>query len=344
MFSFLIHSISSYKFHNVTYLTSNNWNKEIEHRKNGSVYFVIFHGEHCPACQATYPLFQEMVDAADGMIKFGNVDTSKEQYLATKFLTYTIPTLIVFHKDGYTKYEGSRNPKQMLRYVSKFIPKLVDKIPSEEEEEWLPKEGKKEAILFSTKAKRAPTLWNALAASFEGSGIKFGYSNNQDFMEQFDVSVGPTVVLVSGENTSIYDGEIGFSSIQNAIGAYFPNSLSDRPKQNKKTVHNPATVLILKTKDDFNSVCKGRGFFCIIHGSDEIDPIFQNAAKMYRNDPFRFFICNKNCPYKNLQNGIKVIHSRRNAFIDIPSLNDLGSYLDRIIDGGAKWTNTPTEL
>lgn len=335
IFSFWILFTQSANFHNITQLTSNNWNKEIEHRKNGTVYFVMFHGDHCPACRMTYPIFQEAADIADGMIKFGNVDTSREPYIASRFHILSIPTFIIFHHDGDTQYSGPRAAKKMVQYASKFIQNVSIPI----DQTWLPKDGFKAAILFTSKSSSL-TLWNALASYFDSTGIQFGFSSDPQMMEQYDIAFGPAIVFINGESQIKYMGQMSFSSIQKSIKETFPNCdpTSKPPSKNNILLSG---VTKLRTKEDFESYCKGKGFFCIIQGGEEPEPGFKHAANLYKNDPFKFFTCGTDCEFKQYKEGLHIIHPRRNAHIDISSMDELSSTIDHVIDGGARWKNEP---
>ena len=321
-----------------TLLTSKNWNKEIEKRNSTTVYFVMFHGEHCPACQMSYPAFTEASQSAKGMVKFGNVDTSKEYNIARNFDIRGIPTFIIFHPDGNTVYYGDRSARSMINSASKYIPDLTEKVS----EEWL-SESTKAAILFTNK-RVAPPLWSSVSCHLSNNtqNIKIGFSSDSNIQEKFQVKKIPTILFIDGSSKKNYEGKNELNEILISINKYFseekPQESISKPKTSQQGIQS------LPSKEEFKKLCKGTNKYCVISKTDTISEQLNSISIKYRHDPFLFFTCKENCLYDFIDFGTYIIHNKRNSMIHVKNNEELITNLDRIIDGGAKFINYDKEL
>ncbi|OHS96000.1 Thioredoxin family protein [Tritrichomonas foetus] len=312
-------------------LTANNFQREVEHRDNKTVYFVMFHGQHCPACQMAYPEFVEAANEAVGMVKFGHIDTSQEYALGSQFQIYSIPTFIIFHPNGQTTYNRERLARTMLNVASRFIPNLSQPV----DDSWLPTNETRSVILFTDK-QNTPPIWSAISCEFENNtkNIQIGFCNNATIQKEFGITAVPTILMINGEHKFVYNNKNRFQLIRKTIIDFFEGVIPDSPKP------TPAPVLIdnLESQEDFENQCKGKGLFCVVQKGEEPTSEFNNAAKKYRHDHFKFFLCKpENCPFDFLKESVWIFHHRREAGIRVDNLETLGSTLDRVIDGGARF-------
>ena len=342
MFSALLIAGSCHKFKKVTALTDRNFKKYVDNRNESTVYFVMFHGDHCPACQMAYPEFQAAAYNSGGMIKFGNVDTSYQQQLASRFQIMGIPTFIVFHSKGQTNYQGPRTARHFLNFGSKFIPPNAQEINSS----WLPAEDTKEAILFTSRRK-APAIWNAIASFFKvntvnESKIQIGYTNDPKMMKEFHVIAQPTILMINGNVSREYTGKSNYSILRKTLVDFYNGKMPKEPVRAKPT---PAPVIIgnITSMESFNEKCKGHSTFCVVQKIQQADETFKELAKRFRRDPFKFVICGDKCPLK-IPDGVSVFHKSRPQFFTT-TIDQLAGELDRIIDGTASsiWKNYPQE-
>lgn len=331
MLVFLLQTVKSANFgHSITELTSKNWEKQIKKRSNTTVYLVMFHGQHCPACQMAYPAFEEAGDEAAGMIKFGHVDTNKEYNIASQFNIRGIPHFIIFHPKGEKVYNGDRSARSFLNTASRFIPNIAEDV----DETWLPSNETKSVILFSDKTK-APPIWAGISCAFQGNkdGIRIGYSSNQEIRSKFNVTAVPWILMINNETSYVYSGKNSYSLIRKTIIDFFAGKIK-RP-QPKTPV--PVSILKMESIEEFNNACKGHGNFCVLLG-EKSDAQYQTIARKYRNDPFKFYECDEKCPFEFSKGAIHIFHHRRDAAIKVQTLVDLPTNLDRVIDGGARFT------
>ena len=320
----------SYNFgKNVVHLTANNFPKEIEKRANTTVYLVMFHGERCPACQMAYPEFAEAANDADGMLKFGHIDTSRDPALASRFNIYGIPTFIIFHPQGETTYMRDRSSRAFLNAAARYIPDVSKPVDAS----WA--QASRSVILFSDKPS-APPLWRSLSCHYEGSGISVGFTNDQELAKTFNVRTFPEIHLIDGEKKMVYSGRNKFNAIRETIDGFMDGTIEVTPTPTPTPL--PKLVYELDDAEEMEKACTGKGVFCVFAGADEATKEFEEVAKKYRHDHFRFYVCGPECPVEYARKGIWVRHHKReNMAIKVESLDALGSTLDRVVDGGAKF-------
>ena len=314
----------------VTRLTSSNFQEEVKHRSNHTVYFVMFHGERCPACQMAYPEFVRAAEESAGMVKFGQVDTSVEYSLANEFNIMSIPRFYIFHSGGQRQYDGDRSARALLNVASRYIPNLSENVT----EEWKDKEDLKAIVLFSTRD-HAPPLWNGVSCFFENNDkdIRVGFSNNQTIHQLFGITAQPTILMIDGNTKVVYPGKNKYSDITKIANDFFNGIIPKTPTPTPPPVY----VHTLQSQDEFDQQCKGKGLFCVVERAEEPSKEFEEIAKKYRNDHFKFFICGEKCPFDYLQDNVWIYHHRRDAAIKVTNSTVLGATLDRVIDGGARF-------
>ena len=311
----------------ITKLTSQNFESEIDKRSNLTVYMVMFHGAHCPACQMAYPQYQEAAEESQGMIKFGEVDTSVEYSLGSRFQIHSIPTFIIFHPKGQTMYNRERSARSFLNSASQFLPHLAQPV----NEAW--SEKPKAVILFSDKP-TSPPLWAGISCAFSGTDIEIGFTNNQTLARRFGITAFPTIYMIDKEIKMVYNGKNKFALIRKGINDFFEGKL--RPTPTPEPTPLPKLIHQLESAEEIQNECKGKGVFCVIEGGEKPSRAFEAAAQKYRHDRFRFYTCGEKCPLEYAKKGILILHHRRDAAIR--SLEDeLHANLDRVLDGGARF-------
>jgi len=318
-----------------TTLTSKNWNKEVEKRNSTTVFFVMFHGDHCPACRMAYPAFKEAAQSAAGMVRFATIDTSKEYDIASKFNIRGIPTFMAFHPDGSELYYGDRSARSMINFGSKYIPNL-----SEQADETWAKGAEKSVILFTNK-KIVPPLWASVSCHMANNtkGIRVGIVTEQKEFSSFNVTAVPTIMMLDNGKTFVYNEKPSVLNIVEKINKFFAGEISETPKPKPVKKISDPQILKLLTEEDFDKMCKGSGTFCVIMQGEEPNDVFNQLSSKYKHDPFKFLTCGQKCPFKWVKEGAYIVHHKRNAVVHTNSNEEIASNLDRVIDGGAKWVN-----
>jgi hypothetical protein len=311
---------------NVVSLTTAKFSREVDKRCNHSVWFVMFHGQRCPARRQAYPEFIKAANDAAGMVSFGEVDTDIEYGLGNRFSVRSIPSFHIFYPGGSVKYQSSRESRSMLNAACQRIPRLAEEV----DESWFNVSGLRAAVLFTNK-QTAPPIWAAISCNYSGSGIRIGIARNDSLRRRLNVRTVPSIVLFDGDASLTYTGETAFRAVRSTVQKFFAGEITPTPVPKKKTyVRNVTSVA------DFNAVCKGKGVFCVVGSVDQAR--LEHVAFRYRNDKFKFWRCGEGCPLDFANEGLWILHHRRDTAIRLEGLRGVEATLDRVIDGGAQFT------
>lgn len=314
----------------VTELTSQTWKKLIEKRDNKTVWIVDFQGDYCPACRQAAPLFAEAAEQSRGMVRFGSLDTQRNNDIASQFNIRYIPTFIIFYPGGHKVYNGERSTRGFCNAGAKYIPNNSNEI----DETWTDG-SKKAAILFTNKG-QVPPMWAAISNRFLGSeeGVSIGHALNSEKKELFNITAFPTVLVSDGNKSRIFDGKPGFRAIENFIVKFFDGTLPDpTPKPTPK----PKGVIIetIDTEEKFDKICHKKKNCVILAG--EADEEFKQIANKFQHDPFIFATCPAGSKLDYIKKGIWIFHRSQEKCSIVESVDKLNNALDRIIDGSLHW-------
>ena len=194
------------------------------------------------------------------------------------------------------------------------------------DETW--KDMNRTVILFSDK-KKVPPLWKAISCHFVNKSVRIGFTDDEKMRKLFNIQILPTILMTDNGTHYVYPGKNSFQDIKKSIVNFFQGKI----KIQKSNI--TVDVEHLKSIEEFNEKCKGKGAYCVIRSNDQESSDFKQIAIKYRNDPFKFFFYDKACSLDYVKDGIYIIHPRREAAIHVPTDNDLRVSLDRVIGGDA---------
>jgi thiol-disulfide isomerase/thioredoxin len=326
---------------NVATLTGAKFSKEVDWRPNNTVWFVMFHGTHCPACQQIYPEFIKAANEAAGMVKFGQVNVNDEYSLAGRFSVRQIPAFYLFYPGGQSQYQEYPQSRKMLNAACARIPRLAEAI----NETWLANSESKSAILFTDKP-ACPPIWAAISCEFINSTLRIGISNDKAMRSKFKVTSVPSILLIDGDQQMTYEGKMAFPDVLKGIKSYFSDT---EPKPTPKIViHKKSLSNVLVHKlvglAEFNQECKGQGTFCVVEGAEKPSETYEKLAEKYRREKTQFYFCGQDCPLDYARSGVWILHHKREAGIRLESLDAFESTLERVLDGRGEFKPMSTFL
>ena len=331
MFSFLL-SFACCGSHGkyVTELTTKTFRKLVEGRNETTVWIVDFQGDYCPACRQAAPYFAEAAQKSLGMVRFGSLDTTKNQEIAAQFNIRYIPTFIIFYPGGKHKvYMGERSTRGFSNAAAKYIPNHSQEI----DETWND-DSSKSVILFTNK-RVVPPMWAAISCNFlESDDIRIGHALDSTHAEEFNVTAFPTVLAMDGAKTRTFDGTPSFKAISTFITKFFDGTL---PDPTPKPTPRPKGAVIEKidTEEQFEKLCRAHKNCVIMKGDATED--FKKAAAKFQHDPFLFATTEGNSDMAYIKEGTWLFHrSQEKAYI-VNSQDQLITALDRILDGSLQW-------
>ena len=84
---------------------------------------IDFYADWCPPCNALAPIFAELADEYDEKVDFYKVNVNEENELAALFDIRSIPTLILFARDGHLqRVVGALDRAHLKKLVEGLLP------------------------------------------------------------------------------------------------------------------------------------------------------------------------------------------------------------------------------
>jgi hypothetical protein len=289
---------------NVFHLMQALFDQEIENCSNTTVWFVMLHRPHCPACVAASADLNVASTEAAGMVRFGEIDVSVNPAVVRRYPIFSVPKFLIFHPRGHTQFLLRRSAANFLNDATWHIPQLETEI-----DESLT--GK--AAVLLTAMVPVPPLWAAISCAFADQPVRIGFSANDTLIKKFAVTSLPAIVFVDNDEARRYEGPINFWSIRNAIKTFIGEE------------DGPVPPL-----DDFETDCSGS--FCVIGpASGE----FQDMAAEFGGRPFKFFVCGEYCP--DWAAVASWIIKEKTMAIKCDSLGELREGIHAVVGGMADW-------
>lgn len=316
-----------------------NFHEIIDERANKSIFMVMFHGDHCPACRAAYPAFSDASRKGLGIVSFGHVDCSANSMLSYRFKIRAIPTFMVFHPGGEsTFYSFKRNAMSFLNGALSYLPDYS--VPANSS--WVdfknhPENLNINAVVYLSSRWSIPDDWKTLAFNFSTyPNITFGYANDRhtkkDFIEtiksnqiDFDLQKelnekNDVVFFIKNGSLTKSQVKLSFRPLQGEIFRHF-NLL-------RKVYEKPQEKV--STKLDFTAMCRNKQRYCVIdtttfsNSKDKQNNFLSDALKniskseKYKKAPFRFLICGKTCPNINMKSKrVYIFNTNKEEMIEI---------------------------
>lgn len=106
---------------NLKTFTDENFEKEV--LQSSKPVLVDFWASWCQPCLALAPIIEELaVEYKDNLI-IGKINVDENPQIASKYMIYSIPTLILF-KNGEIKSQliGFKPKKELVKFLDKYLP------------------------------------------------------------------------------------------------------------------------------------------------------------------------------------------------------------------------------
>jgi len=213
-------------------LTTSNFDRMITKRGKNEICLVMFHGQHCPACQGAYPKFISVANQMRGIASLAHVDCSDASQLCSQFGVYTIPAFVVFHPEGQSSLTS------LFHFESTFINGIMKYVPVKPERvnaTWLPGNGIEESAILFTGKWSLPFYWQAIATNFSGAPVHIGFVNDRKTKKLFNCTAD-TLKIIKGKEVIDYEvSEPTFLELYEKIRENFRDLLSKKaggPRKN----------------------------------------------------------------------------------------------------------------
>ena len=298
-------------------LTQKTWDQKINKRQSEDIWIVMFWGGYCPHCVSAGPEFTMAAKKCDGYIHFGSVDITKEQHLGMEYKIRTIPTFLIFHKDGYDDYTKERRCDSFIEGISPFYDGCLEPF---REEMINMKRSKSSAIYFASK-QNAPFAWKLLSCQLSRKA-EFSYSTDAQLRIQLG-AIKPPGIYLKNKTTNILLTSV--KNLSSNVKSFFDG-----------TYVEPEIPTQYYLPSELKSECREPTTLCVAINKEKVDPYFTQLAATFTKKGVKFFQ-GDDWKYKSLDaTEYAIIDSSKTKYLPVSNIHDLPNILAACLNNNSK--------
>jgi len=307
-------------------LTSPGFRDYVLKRDDTTIWLVLFVARGPKvgkACAKAVREFRKASITAKSLARFAMVNLTEEPFLQRRIGIDYVPLLKIYYPGGTEDYRGKLNENGYLECISAKMPNFVRTFDRKWLDEPLP------SIVLFTDQIRIPTVWASLSLQYRDQFLRFGICSEFHLHREMSIARLPTVYFYNNSNAIRYRGEMNEAELKSAIDSYLNGSLSADDAFDDEGFYRLT---------EFEEHCRGRDF-CVLHTGSGLPPEYRRVRQICKRHPMKFFYGAKGAPLKDLKEDVYYIwNPRRKGIIEVEDVANLAGAIDRVIDGGAKWT------
>lgn len=304
-------------------LTAPEFRDNVLKRDKTSLWLVLFVGLNQKSCFKAQREFQKAARHVGRVAKFAVVNLTEEPIIQRRLKIDYIPFVKVYFPGGSEDYRGKYTASGFINVVTDRMPNFVRIF----DRKWI-EESLASVVLFTDQIK-VPTIWSVLSLEYSNQFIRFGICNEFHIHRELSITRLPTIIFYNSSNQIKYHGEMNEHDLKAAIDSFLNQTLTESHDLDDEGFYRYS---------EFKSQCMGRDF-CILYTGPEVNDEYRKIQSISKRHQMKFFYGNKNLPFKQLKEDTYYIwNPRRKAVIHVDQIQELSAAIDRVIDGGAKWT------
>ncbi|OHT06443.1 hypothetical protein TRFO_25557 [Tritrichomonas foetus] len=304
-------------------LTAPEFRDNVLKRDETSVWLILFVGLHKKQCFKAQREFKRAAQQVGKLAKFAVVNITEEPILQRRLGIEYIPFVKVYYPGGSEDYRSKLTVNGLVEAVTERMPNFVRTFDRKWIEESLPS-----VVLFTDQIK-VPTLWASLSLDFRDQFVRFGICSEFHIHRELSIVRLPTIIFYNSTNQVKYHGEMKEDELRQAISSFVNGTLSTDSDFDDEGFYRFS---------EFQDQCYGRDY-CVLFTGPELSDVYRKLRVISKRHQMKFFYGNNDIPFKQLrENTYYIWNPRRKAVIQVDKVDELSSALDRVIDGGARWT------
>jgi len=260
---------------------------------------------------------------ASGMLSFGVLDVQRYPAIPARVGVSAVPAVHVYHEGGGFVYSG-RSASDLVRSAMSLIPDVTREVNASWRQDMM---ANPSAILFAERA-APPLVWRAIAARYQGKGVRVGFANDSDLLFPFGISRTPAIMLANGTVSRMYRGKLQFDKVAAAMDSFFARR--DDPGE-------PDAFLEAR---DFRSACIGGRRHCVLVKQEAASAELLALRRAHTRLRLSWLVGVDRLPYAFMKAGAGawIYNPRRDGFAHAADLAELGVALERLENGAVVWT------
>lgn len=291
----------------------------------------------------------QIIKKLKNYIKIGVIDVDKEKEISNQYNIESTPTIILFSKNKYEKYEGSLDSKSIIHFVLSKLPSFVTGVRHSTFQQFIHSNPEIPKVLLFTSKLKTPPMYNQLAKQFKDK-IHFGlvFHTDKELIKQFNIQSIPSILFFQTPHSEpiLYNGVFELKLLEKFFNDLLKkkidfSSITQLTKNNLKLCSQNSNICLIffiqstKSKDIGNIINKLEtiydGKFNIVWIDNKKQKVFK---QLFTNDE---------------KEGILIYKPKKQKFIwgndkMIDSIEKIQNFLDKVISGDISWNNFDSEL
>lgn len=309
-------------------LTERQFDAKVVHHSENEIWFVAFIKDDKNVTKESIYRMKNASKIASKMINYASIDTRRYPTVAKNYNLKEFPAFIIFHHDTFYRFNDIPNITNFLKYGMNFISNYCINVTMENVEEIK----KQNFAIYFNENNKENLIWNAISGYFLTKPIKICITTDKNVMKALNRKNNNPILMFNGKRYKSYLGKMKFGDIRKEIEKYFQKAF----QENELKERNETAFDLSK----FNDKCKSGNNICIIAIQKELPTYLKTLSTTSSNKKkFTLLYGENNVPYPFMNQGTFWFYNhKRDCFIKVEKESELELYVDRILDGSAKWT------
>ena len=306
-------------------LSRDKYQTEVVTKGKNQVWVLLFYKPFCKRYKEHYQALEQAMVLTNGSVKYGEINCQGEANLCSTYKISTFPTIVIRNKTSAEEYTLPLNPmtiaKTAMRKLSTRLVEVVDDF-------WIDDLRSKPTAVLFTKKQNVPSWFAALSRSIHPKDMKFGICNDEGLWQDYNITECPKVVFYNETSTVEHEGMMSVRFLKESARAFLEK------RESKAPLHAEFYV-----NAELPEICYDYTVSCVFAYDTFVDPKVDQVRIQFKNDPFRFFVGIDPLPFPNIKVGDFIIfNAKKMGMVVVDDVENLPAALDRVVDGGAKWT------
>jgi len=315
-------------FSRIEVITKDRFNAEFSGKKNNDVWCFLFYTPFCKKYKENYVALEQADVLTDGAVKYATINCQGESLLCSNFKVTEYPSLGFWNRTKFSDFQEPPNPSRIAKVALSHIRTNGVK---EVDDFWIDDYREKPSAIMFTKKKTIPGFWAAASRLAPPSKLRFGICRDEDLKSELGVTKFPSIVFFNKTHTVYHEGDFSYRYIKESVLSFL------KGKESKSPVSSDYHI-----NAEFPEVCYDYSISCVLSYDNFVDPKLDLIKANFKNNPFRFFVGIEQFPIEGAERGDYVIfNAKKPGIIIVKDIAKLTTTLDRVLDGGAKFSPLP---
>lgn len=301
--------------------------KKIAQKKNRHAWCFLLYAPFCKQLKDFTSAMEKAQVISNGTVHYGMINCQADSSLCESLNKdqEDYPLIVFYNRTKHNSFQEPLNPKRIahlaLKLINNHLVQTVDDF-------WIDDYREKPTAIFFSSKNKPPSSFAALSRSFKKKDIRFGFCNEDSLANEMGVKQIPSLVFFNKTHTIFHEGQFFIRYMKESTRAFIEGRESNAPVEGSFFVNS-----------QLPEICYDYSVSCVFANDNFIDPKVDEVRIHFKNDPFKFFVGTTDFPFKGIpRGGFAIYNAKKEGIIIVKDVEHLTAALDRVLDGGAKYS------